>query len=100
MNVRGIAKYRLPSKRLAELRNYAYQYPQWIEGLEEIAELSAPVLDGMPRGTDTSDPVGRLASSRERYARNVSLVDSCIDGSTKDAELRKAVRIAVTTPRV
>lgn len=100
MNVRGIAKYKLSSRRIAELRNYTYQYPQWIEGLEEIAELSAPVMDGMPRGTDTSDPVGRLAASRERYARNITLVDSCLEECTRDDGLRKAVRIAVTTPRV
>lgn len=100
MNVRGSAKYRMPSRRVAELKNFAYQYPSWIEALEEIAELSAPVLDGMPRGTDTSDPVGRLAANRERYRRNIAAVDECIEGSTQDPSLRKAVRIAVTTPRV
>ena len=100
MNVRGSAKYRIQSKRLAELRNYAYQYSSWIEAVEEVAELSAPVLDGMPRGTDTSDPVGRLAANRERYLRNIRTVDKCIEGCTDDKSLQRAVRKAVTTPRI
>lgn len=100
VNVRGSSKYRLPSKRVAELKNYCYQYQTWIEALEEIAELSAPVLDGMPRGTDTSDPVARLATARERFARNIRNVDQCIEGCTQDLSLRQAVRVAVTSPRV
>ena len=99
MNSRAMNKYKINPRRLAELRNFAYQYHDWIEALEEITEISAVNNDGLPRGTETSDPTARLASQRERWRDNIRLVDKCIEGCSKDEAVRMCVRIAVTTPR-
>lgn len=99
MRVGGVADYHLSSKRLAELRNFSYQYDDWRDELAAITEISSVNIDGLPHGTAISDPVATVAAAREKYKDKIALVDYCIDACTDDDNLRRAVRIAVTTPR-
>lgn len=99
MKVQGAARYHIDSKRLAELRNFAYQYDDWMLAAEEVTEISSPQLDGLPHGSGIGDPVARVAVARERAMRKIKMVDDCVRACTQDDNLRKAVKIAVTTPR-
>lgn len=99
VNSRSLRKWRVDSRqRLAELRAFAQQYGEWVSALESISVMSAVELDGMPHGTDISDPTGEMASERDTYITKIKMVDYCIGFCSDDDVVRKAVFKSVTTP--
>lgn len=101
MNSRALKRWDIDSnRRVAELKAFALQYPEWKAALEAMTELSAVDLDGMPRGTSVGDPVGQMVESREVYVTKMHMVDYSIRFCSSDPSTQKAVLMAVTTPGV
>ena len=71
------ATWTIDRQRYVELRGFCRQYPQWKIELTETTDLSSPKIDGMPRGTDISDPTERAVEKRERLLMKIGIVDRC-----------------------
>ena len=67
----------LDPDRYHELRAFCRQYGKWLAEAKSALELSSPRYDGMPRGTDVSDPTERAVERREQLQRKIDLVESC-----------------------
>ena len=95
MNNRLKKKYGLPLTRYRELYYHCLQYPAWKVELDNITEIKAVTIDGMPHGTQTSDPVSELAIRRERLRDKISLIER----TAKEAggDIHEAILIASTT---
>lgn len=79
--------------RMFELRHFCMQYPEWKQGLTDISWIHK---GDMPvSGGDVSDPVAELAERRERYLKNIELVENCCKET--DEFLWKWLLIGVTT---
>lgn len=77
MNSKEIRAYRVRNKtRLEELVRIAWQYQEMKAELDALA-TSAPELDGMPRGSNPSDPVYMAAVRREKLAERVMAIERC-----------------------
>lgn len=70
-------QWTISRERYAELRSFCLQYPRWKVELTDTAFISSPKLDGMPRGSDVSDPTARAAERRDILLRKIELVDRC-----------------------
>lgn len=96
-------RYRLEDNRFHELQRAVWQYPDWKEKIAESSYLSAVSIDGMPHGTNISDPTAELAASCERELRKVGIVNrvaelaSSDSKGVKDEHLEKALLKYVTT---
>ena len=95
MNQRLKKKYGIPLTRYRELYYRCLQYPVWKVELENISEMQAVNIDGLPKGTQTGDPVYQLAVKRERLRDKISLIEK----TAKDAgeDISDAILIAATT---
>lgn len=93
-------KYKLPDYRFRELRNACLQYPEWKAKVAERTVLSAVDMDGLPHGTNISDPTALSAAACEIEIRKIQIVNKCIRLCCNDATLQNAVLKAVTTPNV
>lgn len=74
---RNSETWQIDPDRYHELRAFCRQYPKWLSEAKSALELSSPRLDGMPRGTDVSDPTERAVEHRERLLRKIDLVEGC-----------------------
>lgn len=86
--------WRIDPDRYHELRAFCRQYPKWLAEAKSALELSSPKLDGMPRGTDTSDPTERAVEQRDRVLAKIELVDRCAM-ATEGGRWRKALILNV-----
>lgn len=95
MNTRRNKKYGLPMTRFRELYYHCLQYPVWVVELDNISDMQAVNYDGLPKGTQTSNPVEQLASKRESLRDKISLIER----TAKEAggDISEALLIAVTT---
>jgi len=68
----------LPKHRLYELRHFCRQYRHWKNMAKELYSIQIVIPDKEPvrRTNNISDPVTRAAILRERYLRNMELVDT------------------------
>lgn len=95
MNSREIRAYKLRSKsRLEELVRICWQYGEMKAELDALATV-APELDGMPRGTGTSDPVHAAAVRREKLAEKVMAIERC--ARVAGGDCYDALLLGVTT---
>ena len=69
--------WHLDPDRYHELKAFCRQYPKWLAEAKSALELSSPKMDGMPRGTDVSDPTERAVEQRERIIEKIDLVERC-----------------------
>lgn len=79
------ARWTIDKERYRELSGFCKQYPKWKVELAETTDLSSPKLDGMPRGTDVSDPTERAVERRERLLMKIDLVDKCANAPDNGA---------------
>ena len=98
MNSNELNRWRIDDpQRVRELRAFARQYNTWVMKLQEISVVGPPKLDGMPRGTNISDPTESVAAQREVYTVKINIVDHAIRLCSNDENTRKAVKINVTS---
>ncbi len=98
MNSRSFEKYKIENVyRFLELKNFALQYPQWVAAASELPSISSPALDGLPHGTDISDPTGNTASLRLRNFSKIRIVESAATLCHGDPYMQKLVLKGVTT---
>lgn len=64
--------------RYYELKHFCMQYPEWKKELEDIS-IYPRLSEHEIRSTEHSDPVTTAAVERERYFRNVELVEKVAD---------------------
>lgn len=68
----GISRFRYD-----ELVAFCRQYPEKKAEAASLLGVGSQRLDGMPRGTDVSDPVGRAAERRESLLNDIALIEKC-----------------------
>lgn len=56
---------------------------------EDLLDISSPVNDGMPKGTDISNPTEKAALKREAIGRNLEAIEEAI--TTIPEEYRSGV---------
>lgn len=99
MNSRLLKKYRISNKnRFKELYSFAMQYRDFKAQLASHSYVSAPNLDGMPRGSTPGNPTERIGITEAELRSKVSLIESCARES--DPHIWKSILIAVTTPNM
>lgn len=59
----------------AELRAFCRQYEEKKAKAAALADVSAPVLTGMPRTGGVSDPVSRAVERRETLLRDCAMIE-------------------------
>lgn len=75
MNTKTLKTYRLHSRaRFEELQRIVWQYRDMLEEMDSLA-TAAPSLDGMPRGTGTSDPTHAAAVRRDYLSTRVMAIE-------------------------
>lgn len=62
---------------LRQALKYARQYGIWEAMADEVLE-SSPIMDGMPKGTATSDPVAAAAIKRENLKAWMGCIERAI----------------------
>lgn len=67
--------YEIDKNEYDELKAFCRQYPKKKARAAALADVSSPVLSGMPHGTGISDPVGRAVEKRERLLRDCELIE-------------------------
>lgn len=61
--------------RYYELKHFCMQYNDWKEQLKDISIYSRQT-DNEIRSTDPGDPVAIITAERERYSRNIDMLDN------------------------
>lgn len=75
MNTKSMRTYRLHSRaRFEELQRIVWQYRDMLDELDSLA-TSAPSMDGLPHGTNISDPTHAAAVRREYLSDRVSAIE-------------------------
>lgn len=74
----------------------------WIEDLKEyhygFGTAKAICQDGMPHGTDISDPTFEACMLREGLAQKVGLITKAIETATHDDEMKNYIAIFIDSP--
>lgn len=95
MNSREIRAYKVRNKsRMEELVRIAWQYRDMVDELDTLA-TAAPEMDGMPRGTGTSDPTHAAAVRREKLSGRVMAIERC--ARVAGGECYEGLLLGVTT---
>lgn len=67
----------MPRARYQELRAFCLQYPIWKREVQFVPLLPTLSYDGIPHGTDLSDPTAKAVERRERHMQKIDMVDAC-----------------------
>ena len=63
--------------RYQELLHFCRQYPEWKAEANSLLGIRAIRADGLPHGSNTSDPVALAAERREHLIEKITIVDDC-----------------------
>ena len=66
--------------RYQELLHLCRQYPEWKTEANSLLGIKAVKMDGLPHGSDKSDPVAMAAERRDKLLSKIALVDDCAKG--------------------
>lgn len=69
--------------RYRELLHFCRQYPEWKTEANSLLGVRAVKADGLPHGSNKSDPVAAAAEKREKLNEKIDVVDECaraVDG--------------------
>lgn len=72
------APYYLPPYEYRTAVNFCLQYREWEAELETVTGLHGVDNDGMPHGTETSDPTFRDAVRRAGISAKMDLIEDCV----------------------
>lgn len=82
--------WQLDKERYKELLSFCRQYPRWVAEARNALSLTAVNMDGMPHGTDISNPVAAAAEARDRVLWRIELVEKCAR-AVSDGEWYQAI---------
>lgn len=75
-------KYGISTERYRELHHFCRQYVEWKEKVNY--GLMAVNSDGMPHGTNVSNPTEQQAFKNEKYLDNILLIENtCIEADVE-----------------
>lgn len=70
-----LADYGISRDRYRELKYFCRQYMEKKAKLEALREPGGLAMDGMPHGSNTSDPTGKRALMALQLARDIALIE-------------------------
>lgn len=70
-------KYWISKHRFYEIQHMCYQYQEWKDEYRTLSEqtVSGVDYDGMPHGSNVSDPTGNAGEKLAELARKIALVE-------------------------
>ena len=88
-------KYYLPKHEYWMTVHFCMNYGEYKKQLAELDGQKALVLDGMPHGTETSDPTAVIAEKRAKLQGKIDIIENAI--REVDASLYDYLLLGVTT---
>ena len=82
--------WQLEKERYRELLNFCRQYPRWVAEARSALDLTAVKMDGMPHGSDISNPTAAAAEARDKVLRKIEMVEGCAK-AVSDGEWYQAI---------
>lgn len=76
----------------------ALSYRELQEQYDDLTVIGSPVVDGMPRGSSTSDPTARAAERAVRIRDKIKRIEEAVREACPDDKTYRYVLIAVTQP--
>ena len=70
-------KYRIDRNLYHELKAFCLQYDSKRAALREMIKVASPSITNEPRGSSTNDPVSKTVIRRERYKRDIEMIEKC-----------------------
>lgn len=99
-NISKKNKYWISKHRFYEIQHMCYQYQEWKDEYETLSNMtvSAVEFDGMPHGTNISDPTGNTGQRLSELSAKIALVEEVAQEA--DPALAKYILKAVTDENV
>lgn len=93
-------KYWISKHRFYEIQHMCYQYQEWKDEYRTLSEqtVSGVNYDGMPHGSNVSDPTGNTGERLVELAKKIALVEEV--AVEADPSLAKYILKAVTDENV
>lgn len=89
------SKYGISKNRFRQLYYFCLQYPEWKDELKYNTDtMGAIAIDGMPKGTTTSDPTQALATRNAQLSTWCQLIEQT--AIETDADIYQYIIKAVT----